>query len=159
MKHKMIALILALTVMTWAQTATQTAPAAPQQSTAPAEKGKCPCCDKMAKADTSGAPACCAKHSSEGKETASCCAGKDEKSCCAGKDAKACMRNTKDKAACCTECGKDKTVATCCGGKCGRDCGKECCSSVKAEKTASNCCAHDLRAQNKTTRTFAEAAK
>ena len=50
MKHKMLALILALTVVSWAQEATQTTPAAPQQSTTP-EKAKCSCCDKMASAD------------------------------------------------------------------------------------------------------------
>ncbi len=48
MRYKMFALMLALTVATWAQTSTQTTPATPQQSTVPAEKAKCACCDKMA---------------------------------------------------------------------------------------------------------------
>ena len=37
MKYKMLALMLALTVVSWAQTATQTAPATTEQSAAPAE--------------------------------------------------------------------------------------------------------------------------
>ena len=89
MKHKILALILALTVVSWAQEATPTAPAAPQQSTAP-EKAKCSCCDKMASAGDKAEHSCCAhhEHSADAKESASCCAGKDGKSCCAGKDAK-----------------------------------------------------------------------
>ena len=43
MRHKILALILALTGMSWAQTA-QTAPSTPQQSTVPADKAKCSCC-------------------------------------------------------------------------------------------------------------------
>jgi hypothetical protein len=143
MKHKMLALILALTVASWAQTATQNTPAAPPQSTAPAEKGKCPCCDKMATADTKDAHTCCAHHdhqSSDSKEMASCCSGKDAKSCCGGTDAKSCMKSDKDKAACCADCGKDKTAAGCCGGQCGKDHEKGCCSHEKSEKTAMNCC-------------------
>ena len=145
MKHKMIALILALTVASWAQTATQNSPATPQQSTTPAEKGKCPCCDKMATADTKDAPACCAHHdhhSGDSKEMASCCSAKDAKSCC-GRDAKSCMRS-KDKATCCADCSKDKTAAACCGGNCGKKGEKGCCCAVnKTEKTARNCCQHE----------------
>ena len=138
MRHKMLALMLALTVVSWAQTSTQNTPAAPAQSTAPAEKGKCPCCDKTA-ADMKDMKGCCAHQdmkSGDSKETASCCAGKDAKSCCGGSDAKACMKGDKDKAGCCTGCGKDKTAAACCGGKCGKDCTKGCCSEKKGEKAA-----------------------
>lgn len=165
MKYKMMALTLALTVVTWAQTATPTAPSAPQQSTAPADKDQCPCCDKMG--DAKDAHAGHMHHdmsAKDSKEMASCCAGKDAKSsccgekdgmscmkgdkdkagasCCGGKDAKSCMKGDKDKtaASCCgDECGKDKTVASCCGGSCGKDGEKGCCSK-KAEKTAKNCC-------------------
>jgi hypothetical protein len=160
MKFKMIALVLALTLMSWAQTATQTAPSAPQQSTVPAEKAKCPCCDKMANADTKDAPACCTHHDMRGhtmdakdsKEMASCCAGKGAKSgdC---KEGMACMKNDKDKAAasCCKDacdkdgvsCGKDKTAASCCGNGCGQD-GKKGCCSEKTEKSAKNCCSDKL---------------
>ncbi len=141
MKHKMIALILALTVVSWAQTPTQTTPSTLQPSTAPAEKTKCPCCDKMAAADTKEAHASCArhmKHSGDGKEMAGCCSGKDKdaKSCCAGDDAKSCMKSAKDKSACCGDsCGKDKAAASCCSGK---DCEKGCCSK-KTEKAAGSC--------------------
>jgi len=141
MKHKLIALILALTVVSWAQTATQTTPSTPQQSSAPAEKGKCPCCDKMASADTKDAHAFCdhhMKHTGDGKEMAGCCSDKDKdaKSCCGGSDAKSCMKGDKDKSACCGDsCGKDKTADKCCGGK---DCEKGCCSK-KSENAASSC--------------------
>ncbi|MGO9087311.1 MAG: hypothetical protein ACLQBK_18995 [Candidatus Sulfotelmatobacter sp.] len=145
MKHKMLTLILALTVASWAQTATQNTPAAPPQTTAPAAKGKCACCDKMtgAKAGQS-----CCHHEMAGKDdkAMSCCSGKDAKSCCGGTDAKSCMKNDKDKAACCADCGKDKTAAGCCAGQCGKDHEKGCCCSAnKTEKTASNCCRHDSR--------------
>jgi hypothetical protein len=125
MKHKMIALILALTVVSWAQTTTQTTPSTSQQSSAPTEKGKC--CDKMA-ADTEDAHASCAdhmKHTGEGKEMAGCCWGKHN-------HAKSCIKEDKDKSAC---CGKGKTAATCCGSK---DCEKGCCSK-KTEKAVSSC--------------------
>jgi hypothetical protein len=55
-------LLLALTVVSWAQTATQTTRSTPPQSSAPAEKAKCACCDKMAAADTKDAHASCADH-------------------------------------------------------------------------------------------------
>ena len=99
MKCKLIAVVLALTVMSWAQTATQAAPSTtPQQSTAPADKDKCPCCEKMASADAKDAHSCCAHHDMKAgdmkagdmKGMASCC--KDKASCCDGKDAKSCMR-------------------------------------------------------------------
>jgi|SRR5579859_3499051 len=159
MKYKMLALILALTVMTWAQTTTQTAPSAPQQSTAPADKEKCPCCDRMAATDSKDMKGCCAGHDmahhdmkdSDGKEHASCCAGKHAMSA-DGKDAMSCMKGDKDKAmaSCCKEgcskesCGKDKTAAACCGDKCGKD-GKGCCSSMKKDKTAKSCCKHEVQ--------------
>jgi hypothetical protein len=158
MKYKIIALILALTIVSWAQTATQNAPATAQQSAAPAEKGKCPCCDKMA-ADSKDNPACCAhraQHSGNAKEVASCCSGKDGKSCCGG-DAKSCPRGDKDKTAksCCGDsCCKDKMAAAGCA-----DCCKDCEKCNKKEKTASNCCDHDLRSQNEPIHPFAEAGK
>jgi hypothetical protein len=172
MKYKMFALtiIFALAVATWAQTSTQSTPATPQQITVPADKAKCACCDKMAAADTKGAPGCCTHHdmkAADGKEM-TCCAGKDAKS--SGKDAMACMKDSKDKAAsCCKDgcskdgcskdgCGKDKTAAACCAGKCGKD-EKSCCSGAKVEKTAKNCCEDDLRSENETPQTFARAGK
>jgi hypothetical protein len=163
MKYKMIALILALTVITWAQTAT-TAPSTPQPSTASGEKAKCSCCDKMAAADTKDVLACCArhgKHADKSKEAASCCKGKDA-SCCAGKDANSCMKGDKTAAGCCSDkCAKDKdeTAAACCGSNCGKHCEKALCSGGKAEKAARNCCKDDLRSQNETTHSSAALRK
>lgn len=167
MKYKMFALILTIAVMSWAQTATPVVPSTTPQSTVPAAKAKCGCCDKMAAADSKDTPACCAHHdmkTADGKEM-SCCAGKDAKA--GGKDAMACMKNSKDKAASCCKgkdgctkdsCGKDKAAAACCAGKCGKD-EKSCCSRMKLEKTAKNCCEDELRSQNDAPHTFARAGK
>jgi len=128
MKYRILALIVALTVVSWAQTATQNTPSTPQPSTA-AEKAKCACCDKTAASDSKDAHAACTrKH--DGKGMASCCAGKDDKSCCGGKDAKSCMKDDK-MADCCK--GKDGMK---CDRKAGKDCGKDCCGSNKSEKPA-----------------------
>lgn len=78
MKHKLIALILAFTAVSWAQTATPNSTPTPQQSTVPADAKACPCCDKAASAEAKDGPACCAHHTmaaTDGKEPA-CCAGK-----------------------------------------------------------------------------------
>jgi hypothetical protein len=152
MKHKMIALILALTVMSWAQTATPTAPSTPQQSNVPADK-KCPCCDKLAAADTKDTAACCARngqHAKQGKEMASCCAGTEAKSCCSGSDAKSCVKNGKDNtAACCGDtCSRDKNTTASCSRNCGKDCQKDCCSTKKNSTIAKNCCEDQLRSHN-----------
>lgn len=142
MKHKIFVLILALTVASWAQTATQT-PAPPQASTAPAEKAKSSCCDKMSAKDG----ASCARHAKDSTDAKadSCCAGKDS-SCCGGKDAMSCMKDKADKSAasCKDNCMKNKkTAAACCGSE--KSCGKDCCSSGKKEKAARNCCDHQPR--------------
>jgi hypothetical protein len=145
MKYRMLALILALTVVSWAQT--ETAPSTTQQSTVPAEKAKCACCDKMGAGDMKDVESCCAHHDMKSRD------GKDSKemaSCCGGKDAKSCMKNGKDKtaAACCKQgcskgsSGKDKTAIACCGSKCDRN-AKGCCS--KMEKSAKNCCEKESR--------------
>ena len=137
MRYKMIALILAMTVASWAQTATQASPNAPHQSTTQAEKNKCSCCDKMAAAEPKDAHSCCmqpASHQMDGKGMASCCSRKEAKSCC-GDDAKSCMKDDKDKASCCAGCDKGKTAATCCGDKCGKDCEKDCQKQGCCKKT------------------------
>ena len=131
MKHKLFALILALTVMSWAQTATQPAPAAPEQSTS--EKAKCACCDKMAADSKDGHAACMRHDNGDAKDMASCCSGKEGKSCCGGKDAKSCMKDEKAAASCCKD-GKDR-MASCCDRKAAKQCGKGCCGS-KSEKQA-----------------------
>lgn len=91
MKHRLFAVILALTVMSWAQTSTQTTPS---QAPVPTDKAKPSCCEKMA----NGSSPACMRHK-DGKEIASCCSGKDAASCCGGQDVKArtqddkCTRN------------------------------------------------------------------
>jgi hypothetical protein len=130
MRHKLFAAILALTVMSWAQTSTQTTPS----QTPAAEKAKPSCCEKMANG-SKDATSACMRHK-DGKEMASCCAGKDGASCCGEKDAKACMKDGKCAADCCKEVsGTDKT-ASCCNRKAGKECGKGCCGSNKSEKPA-----------------------
>jgi len=129
-KSKMLALILALTVVSWAQTATQTAPSDSTRNSAPADKAKASCCDKMG---ANGAS--CPHH---GKKDA-----QEIASCCGGKEAKSCMKDDKTAAGCCKDgCGKDKTAKACCGGK---ESEKGCCSGMKSDKTATSCCAHDLQ--------------
>jgi hypothetical protein len=133
MKHKLLALLLALTVMSWAQTATQSSPA-PEQSTS--DKAKGACCDKCA-ADSKDGHAACMRHGhGDAKEMASCCDAKEGASCCGGKDAKSCMKDDKTSASCCKDgCGKGKT-ASCCDRKAVKTCGKGCCGSNKSEKPA-----------------------
>lgn len=139
MKFKIFAMILALTVVSWAQTATQT-PAPPQGSTAPAEKDKTSCCDKMATKDG----ASCQRHAKGAMKAGSCCAGKDA-SCCGSMDAMSCMKDKTTTASSCKEnCMKDQTAAACCGGKSGNSCGKTCCSSDKTDKSAKTCCEKEL---------------
>jgi hypothetical protein len=131
MKHKVFALILALTVLSWAQTATQT----PTQP--PAEKAKCACCDKMPSANAKGAGMACRRQSKDSKAVESCCGGKDSAS---GKDGKSCDKN----ASCCKDCGKeakDKTASACCGGNCKEGC----CSKMKMEHADMGCCHHEKR--------------
>lgn len=140
MRSKILALILALTVVSWAQTATQTTPSDSSNSSVPTDNAKTSCCDKMG---ANGAS--CPRHGKkDAKAVASCCGDKEMKSCCGGKDAKSCMKADKGAASCCkNDCGKDKTAKACCGEK---ECGKDCCSSMKSEKTARNCCAHEPQA-------------
>ena len=68
MKYKMLVLILLLTVMSWAQSATPSASSTPQQSTVPADQAKCACCDKMSARDTKAGATCCAHHNMEAKD-------------------------------------------------------------------------------------------
>ena len=132
MKCKMLASILALSVVSWAQTAI---PSAPQTGTAAT---KCACCDKMASADAKDAHSCCAHHlvhNADAKEMASCCSGKEVASCCVGKDAKSCSKAGKNN---CADCSKGKTAKACCGANCEKDCENgQCCGAKKGEKNAS----------------------
>ncbi len=137
MKHTLLALILALTAVSWAQDATPT-PSTDQPTSA--QKEKCPCCDKMSSSGSKDMNSkdmkMCARHSKHAKGAkSSCCAGQEAMSCCS-KDSK-CMKDDKAAASCCKNCGKDKTASSCCGGK---DCKEGCCS--KKVEAAMNCCHH-----------------
>lgn len=135
MKHKVFALILAVTVVSFAQTSIQPTPSAPSGSTS-TEKAKCACCGKMAADAKDGHAACMRQGKGDAKDMASCCAGKEATSCCGGKDAKSCMKGDKTAASCCKDgCGKGN-MATCCDRKAAKGCGKGCCESNKSEKPA-----------------------
>jgi hypothetical protein len=128
MKIRLIAIILALAALSWAQTPTPTKPNATEPSTAAAPaatKADCPCCQKMAEGNAG--ESCCAHHQDASvKSEASCCERTE------GKEAISCMKGDKDKSA----------DACCENGKCGE--GKEGCCS-KSEKTTEHtsmvCCA------------------
>ena len=128
MKFKLTALILALTVASWAQTTTQNPPApAPQENSAPQAKADCACCDKTAGAKEGQS---CCRHEMAGKDekAMSCCSGEKASACCGGKEAMSCMKGDKDK------------TAAACGDCCGKDHEKGCCSSHnKDDKTAMSC--------------------
>lgn len=113
MKFKLFAIILGLTVVSYAQTATQTAPSTAQQSSTQSdEKKEATACQKMME----GKEGCCMHHDMAAKD------GKEAMACCEGKDAKSCQNMMKK--------GKDKMASMCGGGKC---CGKD----------AKDCCKHD----------------
>jgi hypothetical protein len=123
MKYTLLALLFALTMMSWAQSSTSNQAPAPEQKPAAADaKANCPCCEKMADMHEGMA---CMRHSSKNKgdksskkEAMPCC-GKDMKaSCCAGKDGQSCSKD--GMMACCDgKPGEGKEMA-CCAGKDGK---------------------------------------
>lgn len=120
MRYKTIALILALTVISWAQTSTPNTDPNAQAGTQSSEKAKCPCCEKSNAKDGMA----CARHGKHAKD--SCCAGKEAK-CCGGEQAKSCMKGDKS---CCSDCGNSKTAS--CGPNC-EECKSGCCNREKKE--------------------------
>jgi len=125
MKFKFIALVLALTVASWAQSTNSTQ--TPAATDKPSAETKCACCDKIsstAKTEPSEHKhACMHANAKDGKEAASCCTGKADASCCNEKDGKSCANTTS---------------AGCCGEKCTDM--KDCCAAKEGKKTAHNCC-------------------
>jgi uncharacterized protein involved in copper resistance len=125
MKFRLLALILALSLVGLAQD-NPAPPPAPNST--PAHSAQACCHHNMAEMD---AKECCHHDASGAKDAAGCCKGKDKcemkdgKSCCEGKDAKAAMKECK-KSGCCKSaksCGGakgDKSAANCCGNKCER---------------------------------------
>src|SRR3954464_7905070 len=99
MRYKILALTLALSIMTWAQTSSQPVNPDHPQSAAPVEKARCGCCDKMASGQTNDAHASCTQAGAKTKnaqEMGSCCSGKEAaNSCCSDKDAGSCVRADK----------------------------------------------------------------
>jgi hypothetical protein len=135
MKHKLIALIFALTMMSWAQSTTP-APAPEQNSTPAKAKTTCSCCDKMASADHKDIAACMHHAGKHGKDM-SCCSGKDAKdaaSCCSGKDGKSCSKDDKASASCCDQSKAGEGEAMACCAKDGKDGPNGCCSGKQCGK-------------------------
>jgi len=124
MKYKMIAFFLVLTLMSWAQTATQNNPTPAPEQKGDQAKASCPCCD--ATAQTKDQHAGCMRNASskDGGGKMACCS--DKGTTCCGKDGKSCKRSDKATTACCSECNE-------------RD--KACCAMGEHTKTtAMNCC-------------------
>ena len=124
MKYKTIAFFLVLTLLSWAQTATQNPAPAPDQQKSDQANAGCPCCDATAQSkDHHG----CCMHDASAKKTdgnMDCCSGKN--ATCCGKDAKSCKKG-------------DKASASCCGSD--KDHNKACCHAGDETKTtAMNCC-------------------
>ena len=136
MKYKLITALLVLAIASWAQTSSQSDPAAPPKDAT----AKCVCCEKMAPADAKEAHACMhhGMKGSDGKEMG-CCS-----SCGEGKDAKSCTMAGKDENAksCCAKKPDDK-AGVCCGDKCSGE-GKSCCAANESEKAAATCCARRM---------------
>jgi hypothetical protein len=132
MKRNLIAILLALTVMSWAQSTTPSQTPAPDQKTAPADtKPACACCDETASGDHSSMykdmKACMHHDAKDRKEAMACYGGKDANhAACCGKDAKACSKD-------------GKTMACCADGKCAEGCETACCSAKDGETASHGC--------------------
>jgi hypothetical protein len=134
MKLKLIALVLTLTMTSWAQST----PSTPEQISAPADgKMTCACCDRTAATDQKSdqqadqrETRACMRHSSEQKDhkiTMSCCSGKGAVACCTGKDAKSCAK-------------KDQASGSCCeGSKKGEGHEMNCCSDKDGKTMTHDC--------------------
>lgn len=123
MKFRLFALILALTVVSYSQTATQTAPATEQQqSTQGVDKSDASACQKMMK-DKEGS--CCMHHDTAAKD------GKEAMACGGEKGAKSCQKMMKK--------DKGKMAAMCGSGKCCGNDAKDCCKHDEKEM-AMACC-------------------
>ena len=122
MKFRLIALVLALSFVVWAQD--NPSASTPQATPAPETKS---CCHHAA--DAKDAKGCCHHASNDAKDMAGCCGKdkcemKDGKSCCNGKDMKASMKECKKNGGCkdgkCCGAAAEKSAMKCCGDKCER---------------------------------------
>jgi hypothetical protein len=124
MKFRIIALILALSVLSWTQTSTQPPTSTTPSQNAPAadKKAACPCCEKTASAGDNKA-ACC-EHMKDGKCDMASCQGKDGMSCMKGdkeKGVAGCGDKTCAEHGCCSHDHEhDKAAMSCCGEQCDR---------------------------------------
>ncbi len=137
MKHKLIVILLALSVMSSAQSPTQNS--APEQKAAPSDaKAGCACCDKMAEHASKHEGMACMRPSATGnddkastKEVRKCCYGKDAKeACCAGKEGTACAKGST--MACCAGEARDGKEMACCSDKDGKN--HDCCGGMQCGK-------------------------
>ena len=133
MKFKLFAMVLALSMVAWAQE--NPAASTPNATPAPETKSCChhaagakdakSCCHH-ATADAKDAAGCCGKDKCQMKDGKSCCAGMEIKGAksCSGKDMKACMKQCKKNGGCkdgkcCGEAG-EKSAMNCSGNGCER---------------------------------------
>ena len=141
MKLKLIALVLTLTMSSWAQST----PSTPDQKSTPADgKMTCACCDKTAAADQKEAHACMQHNpgKKDDKMTMSCCSGKEAAACCTAKDGKSCAKNDQASGSCCEGNKKGEGhEMTCCSDKDGKTMTHDCCGG-------SQCGKHDHAAGN-----------
>jgi hypothetical protein len=119
MKFKLVALVLSLTIASWAQSTNSSTPEPKSADT----KSTCSCCAKADTANQSDPKQthACMRKTADGKEVMACCEGKDAKAC----SGEACSKHgEKDAASCCAKTGDTQTMA-CCSGKNGSE--KGCC--------------------------------
>ena len=134
MEFKLFAVVLALSLVAWAQEnpASSTPIAAPKAETqncchhASNAKGDM-ACGHHATADAKDGMGCCGKDASccgKDKDMASAKCEKDGKLCCSGKDMKACAKQCKKEGGCadgkCCGAGEKSSAMRCCGDKCER---------------------------------------
>jgi len=126
MKFRLFAMVLALSLVAWAQK--NPSASTPNATPAPAKS----CCHHAANA--SDAKGCCHRENGDAKDAAADCCSKDK---CAMKDGKSCCEDSEMAASCCA--GKDmkKCMKQC---KKGGGCANGKCCGAAGEKAAMNCC-------------------
>jgi len=120
MKFRLFAMILALSLVVWAQDN-------PSASTLNSTPAPAKSCCHHASTDAKDAASCCSGNKCQMKDGKSCCAGMDMKDAksCSGKDMKKCMKQCKKNGGCadgkcCGAAAGEKSAMNCCGTKCER---------------------------------------
>ena len=135
MKLRIIALLLTLTVYSWAQNPTPADKTQPEKNaaTTPASGHDCACCGQHASgtdkgSETKAEHACCGGHEAKADaDKASCCAGKGDMACMKADKDGACAHMSADGKDCCSGHGmsckpgekNDAQAKGCCGKSCG----------------------------------------